>query len=83
MFIFFTTIFTASLINAFIHGWELTLVILAAMPVLILGKLDQLFLAEFLIQIQVLSNRYPVILSGWIRLGADPCHTRRQARPHP
>ena len=50
MFIFFTTIFTASLINAFIHGWELTLVILAAMPVLILGKL----VAELLIRVQVL-----------------------------
>ena len=34
MFIFFVTIFSASLINAFYHGWELTLVILAAMPVL-------------------------------------------------
>ena len=33
MFIFFMTIFLASIINAFIHGWELTLVILAAMPV--------------------------------------------------
>ena len=28
------TIFLASLVNAFIHGWELTLVILAAMPVI-------------------------------------------------
>ncbi len=33
MFIFFMTIFLASIVNAFIHGWELTLVILAAMPV--------------------------------------------------
>ena len=37
MFLFFMTIFTASLINAFIHGWELTLVIFSAMPVLILA----------------------------------------------
>ena len=33
MFIFFMTIFLASLVNAFIHGWELTLVMLSAMPV--------------------------------------------------
>ena len=33
MFIFFMTIFLASLINAFIHGWELTLVMLSVMPV--------------------------------------------------
>lgn len=31
------TIFSASLVNAFIHGWELTLVILAAMPVLMIA----------------------------------------------
>ena len=37
MFIFFVTIFTASLVNAFYHGWELTLVILAAMPVLMIA----------------------------------------------
>ena len=37
MFIFFMTIFSASLINAFIHGWELTLVIFSAMPVLIIA----------------------------------------------
>ena len=33
MFLFFMTIFCASMVNAFYHGWELTLVILAAMPV--------------------------------------------------
>ena len=33
MFVFFMTIFSASLINAFIHGWELTLIILSVMPV--------------------------------------------------
>ena len=37
MFIFFMTIFSASLVNAFYHGWELTLVILAAMPVLMIA----------------------------------------------
>ena len=37
MFLFFVTIFSASLINAFIHGWELTLVIFSTMPVLILA----------------------------------------------
>ena len=37
MFIFFMTIFVVSLINAFYHGWELTLVILAAMPVLMIA----------------------------------------------
>lgn len=37
MFIFFMTIFSASLINAFIHGWELTLVIFSAMPILIIA----------------------------------------------
>jgi Na+/glutamate symporter len=42
MFIFFTTIFLASIINAFIHGWELTLVIMAAMPVLIIGMISLL-----------------------------------------
>ncbi|XP_037800229.1 ATP-dependent translocase ABCB1-like [Penaeus monodon] len=34
MFIFFMTIFIASLINAFVHGWELTLVILSVFPLL-------------------------------------------------
>ena len=37
MFLFFGTVFSASLVNAFIHGWELTLVIFSAMPVLILS----------------------------------------------
>ena len=37
MFLFFGTVFAASLVNAFIHGWELTLVIFSAMPVLILS----------------------------------------------
>lgn len=37
MFIFFATIFIASLINAFVHGWELTLVILSVMPVLVIA----------------------------------------------
>ena len=37
LFIFFMTIFTASLINAFVHGWQLTLVILAAMPILMIA----------------------------------------------
>ena len=31
MFTFFLTIFSASLVNAFYHGWELTLVIMLAM----------------------------------------------------
>lgn len=34
MFAFFMTIFIASIINAFVHGWELTLIILCAFPVL-------------------------------------------------
>ncbi|KAK8735750.1 hypothetical protein OTU49_005300 [Cherax quadricarinatus] len=34
MFLFFMTIFLASIINAFIHGWELTLVILSVFPIL-------------------------------------------------
>ena len=37
MFIFFMTIFSSNLVNAFYHGWELTLVILAAMPVLMIA----------------------------------------------
>ena len=37
MFLFFGTVFSASLVNAFIHGWELTLVIFSAMPVLIMS----------------------------------------------
>ena len=37
MFLFFVTIFSASLINAFIHGWELTLVIFSTMPILIIA----------------------------------------------
>ena len=43
MFVQFITIFIASILNAFIHGWELTLVILAAMPVLIIGKIISLY----------------------------------------
>ncbi|XP_045621631.1 ATP-dependent translocase ABCB1 [Procambarus clarkii] len=34
MFLFFMTIFVASLINAFVHGWELTLIILSVFPIL-------------------------------------------------
>ncbi|XP_063889978.1 ATP-dependent translocase ABCB1-like isoform X2 [Scylla paramamosain] len=34
MFIFFMTTFLASLINAFVHGWELTLIILSVFPLL-------------------------------------------------
>ncbi|XP_071519936.1 ATP-dependent translocase ABCB1-like [Panulirus ornatus] len=34
MFLFFMTIFLASLINAFVHGWELTLIILSVFPLL-------------------------------------------------
>ena len=34
MFVFFMTICLASLTNAFYHGWELTLVMFAAMPIL-------------------------------------------------
>ena len=37
MFIYFMTIFAASIINAFVHGWELALVIMAAMPVLVIA----------------------------------------------
>nr|CAG4640700.1 EOG090X02PU [Eulimnadia texana] len=34
MFLFCFTAFLASIINAFVHGWELTLVMMSAMPVL-------------------------------------------------
>lgn len=34
MFLFFMTTFLASIINAFIHGWELTLIILAVFPLI-------------------------------------------------
>lgn len=34
MFLFFMTTFIASIINAFIHGWELTLIILAVFPLI-------------------------------------------------
>ncbi|KAG7166971.1 ATP-dependent translocase ABCB1-like [Homarus americanus] len=34
MFLFFMTTFLASLINAFVHGWELTLIILSVFPLL-------------------------------------------------
>ena len=37
MFVYFMTIFVASIINAFVHGWELALVIMAAMPVLVIA----------------------------------------------
>ncbi|XP_065575125.1 ATP-dependent translocase ABCB1-like isoform X2 [Artemia franciscana] len=37
MFLFCTVSFLARLVNAFIYGWELTLVILAPMPVLTIG----------------------------------------------
>ena len=45
MFIFCMSSFIASLINAFVHGWELTLVMMASMPVLaiamgIIGKVQ-------------------------------------------
>lgn len=33
MFVLFMSTFVGSLINAFIHGWELTLVMLSVMPV--------------------------------------------------
>ncbi|CAG0881352.1 unnamed protein product [Darwinula stevensoni] len=46
MFLFFFTVFLASLINALYHGWKLTLVILSAMPVLmvafgVMAKLEE------------------------------------------
>lgn len=49
MFIFFMTIFIASLINAFVHGWELTLVILSVFPLLgistgIIAKVSLVFI---------------------------------------
>ena len=34
MFMFFFVTFLSSLINAFVHGWELTLVILSVFPLL-------------------------------------------------
>ncbi|KAK7086306.1 tRNA N6-adenosine threonylcarbamoyltransferase [Halocaridina rubra] len=34
MFIFFMTIFVMSLVNAFVHGWELTLIIISVFPLL-------------------------------------------------
>ena len=37
MFIYFMTIFAASIVNAFVHGWELALVIMATMPVLVIA----------------------------------------------
>ena len=33
MFVYFVASFTSCITNAFLHGWELTLVILAGMPV--------------------------------------------------
>ena len=33
MCVFFMTIFSANIINAFYHGWQLTLVMMAPMPV--------------------------------------------------
>ena len=33
MFVYFVASFASCIINAFLHGWELTLVILAGMPV--------------------------------------------------
>ena len=38
MFVFFISTFVFSVINAFVHGWELTLVIFAAMPVLTISS---------------------------------------------
>nr|QST14979.1 ABCB1-1 protein [Diaphanosoma celebensis] len=45
MFVFCTSSFLASIINAFVHGWELTLVMMCSMPVLtiamgIIGKVQ-------------------------------------------
>ncbi len=37
MFVLFMSTFVGSLINAFVHGWELTLVMLTVMPVLALS----------------------------------------------
>ena len=37
MFVFFFTIFVASMVNALVHGWELTLVIMSVQPVLMLS----------------------------------------------
>ena len=36
MCVFFMTIFSANIINAFYHGWQLTLVMMAPMPVSLL-----------------------------------------------
>jgi hypothetical protein len=37
MFVFFFTIFVASMVNALVHGWELTLVIMSVQPVLMIA----------------------------------------------
>lgn len=37
MFLFFMSVFLSSIITAFIFGWELTLVIFAAMPILMIA----------------------------------------------
>jgi Na+/glutamate symporter len=37
MFIFFMTVFLASIVNAFVHGWKLTLVIMSVQPVLMIA----------------------------------------------
>ncbi|CAG0912520.1 unnamed protein product [Notodromas monacha] len=38
MFVYFMTVFVASLISAFVYGWELSLVILSVMPVLMIAS---------------------------------------------
>jgi hypothetical protein len=68
MFIFFATIFLASIINAFIHGWELTLVIMSAMPVLIIGNRLSFSLKGPSHEIQMLTlvimSAMPVLIIG-------------------
>ena len=40
MCVFFLTIFSANIVNAFVHGWQLTFVMIAPMPVSTINKLN-------------------------------------------
>ena len=55
MFIYLMVIFFSSLINAFVHGWELTLVILSVFPALALstGIMAKVFIKLLLFIIYV------------------------------
>ena len=59
MFVFFMTICLASLTNAFYHGWELTLVMFAAMPILMVS--------EYIMELWVISTYVSTFCFTYVR----------------